>query len=347
LTFSAFLTIVVIIIVVIAGGFLLFRPGKRVGPESLYAEALAKIIAGKNSDAIKLLKTVVKTDTNHINAYLHLGNLLRESNTIQAIKIHQSLIVRPKLSKHLQIDIYKALAQDYFYNKDFKRAIREAEQVLTLEKRSLWAIEFMLKIAELETDWDGAMGLSKQIQKIKGIKDQNILAEYMGNKSDELGKNGDSKGAESGFRKAIKMAPDYPWSYYNLGQLYEENGNLSKAVGYWEAFAERAGSDSVKVYNKIESSLYELGRFGEVEQFYTKMIKIDSTDLDALIKLANVVDAKGEVKQALGLVEEAIEQNDDSLAPELMKIKLLLNSSPPGELAVQVDKLIEKISEKS
>lgn len=344
MTLEAFLTIAVIILVAAGVAYFFLKPSKRIGTDILYADALALMIEGKNQEAVKLLKTVVKSDTEHVNAYLHLGNLLRESNTTQAIKIHQSLVVRPKLSKIMQVRIFQALARDHLHLRDYKRAKREADQVLSLEKHNLWALEFKLKVAELQEDWDGAFDLERQIQKVRGQKDSAKLAGYLVRKGEALARKNDRKGAESSFRKAIKMAPDYPESYFQTGNLFEFEGNLKKAVDYWEAYAERAGSESVRVYDKIESSLYELGRFSDVEEFYSRMIEINPGDIAAMIKLATVYEAKGETDQAVSFVEEALDKNPDSLVAQVMKIRLIVDAEPANRIINQLEKLIEKIN---
>ena len=59
--------------------FLIFnRPKKQQPPESLYTKALSSIIQGDKKIAIKHLRDVVKQDTSHIDAYLQIGNILRE-----------------------------------------------------------------------------------------------------------------------------------------------------------------------------------------------------------------------------------------------------------------------------
>ena len=65
---------------------------------NLYTEALNAMILGDQKLALKLLKLVVKKDTNHISAYLQLGNIFRSENNTQALKIHRSLAIRPNLS---------------------------------------------------------------------------------------------------------------------------------------------------------------------------------------------------------------------------------------------------------
>lgn len=347
MTITAFIVLVLIVLIVVAGGYLLLRPARQTGSASLYSDALALIIEGKKPEAIRLLKEVVKADTDHVQAYLHLGNLIRETNPAQATKIHQSIIVRPKLSKGLQIRIYEALAEDHLAGRDYKRALRDADQILSLDRHNLQALEFKLKIAELQSDWDEAFDLARAIQKVTRKKDSIILADFLVKKGDALYERDDRKGAESFYRKAIKQAPDYPLSYLKTGNLFEAGGKLEKAVDYWQAYAERAGQDSVLVYDRIESSLYELGRFSEIEDFYTGMIEAHRFDVHAMVKLANVLDAKGETARAMGVIEEALEENGDTLIPELMQIRLMIHDTPANRITNQIDRLIDKISVKS
>ena len=54
-------------------------------------EALNMLVRGDSENAIRLLRDVVKQDTNHLDAYLQLGDILLQEGTSQnVIKIHQS-----------------------------------------------------------------------------------------------------------------------------------------------------------------------------------------------------------------------------------------------------------------
>ena len=82
---------IVITILVIAGvAFYVSRPKIKPKTESLYTDALNAIVRGDNHTAMEHLRNVVKQNTEHVGAYLQLGDLLREDNhPEQAIKIHQ------------------------------------------------------------------------------------------------------------------------------------------------------------------------------------------------------------------------------------------------------------------
>jgi len=80
------------------------KPIQKSNSNTLYTEALNMLVRGDSDNAIRLLRDVVKQDTNHLDAYLQLGDILREQGSSQnAIKIHQSLTVRPGLDEKLQI----------------------------------------------------------------------------------------------------------------------------------------------------------------------------------------------------------------------------------------------------
>ena len=133
-----FIIIICSVILIIA--FYYFRPKKKLPTESIYTKALNAIIQGDSKVALKHLKDVVKQDTNHIDAYLQIGNILREEGNIEgAIKIHRSLTMRPNLSKDIIRQIHKSLALDYYKLGNLNRAKEEAEIVLKSHKKNLWA----------------------------------------------------------------------------------------------------------------------------------------------------------------------------------------------------------------
>lgn len=329
------------------GLWLWIRSGtrKQQQSESLYTNALKHLVRGEKSTAVRLLRETVKQNSDHVEAYLQLGNILRDSHPQQAIKIHQSLTVRPKLDKSVRIDIHKALSQDYQSVGELKLAKREAERMLSLEKRNIWATECLLSIAEKEGDWPEAIQQAKLVQRLRNKQNSRQLARYQVLQGEEALKNGDVDGARSAFIKATKIAPHYGMPHYHLGNIFEEERNLVKAVEHWESFALQCPEDSSKVYTKIEAALFDLGQFSEVENFYRKLLEEDPGNLDALAKLANVLEEKGERDAALNLVEDALRKHEKNLHVRLMKLKLSLQTNTPHDLANQIDGIIKDLPE--
>ncbi len=324
----------------------IYRPQKPRKFESIYTDALNAIVHGDTKTALRLLSEVVKQDTNHINAYLQMGEILRaEGNPHQAVKIHQSLTVRPNLDNQLQIDIHRSLALDYQQVNNFAKSKNEAMIILKIDKKNIWALEFLLNLAEQDRDWVEAASLAKDIQKLTQRKDPSSLAKFqMLEGLDQLEKN-DRDRAKKCFKKAIEIDDNYGKAHECLGDFYNEDRDLIKAVEHWEKFAHLDVDDASNVFHKMESALYDLGRYGEVEKFYKRLLNDNPGHMDALARMANVLEEKGERQQALDLLETALKQFEKSVHTRLMKLKLSLTDSPPHELSRQIDEIIDLITE--
>ena len=336
---------IILSILVIAIGTSLFfyykkKPLIKNNSNKLYTEALNMLVRGDSQNAIRLLRDVVKQDTNHLDAYLQLGDILRdEGNSQNAIKIHQSLTVRPGLDDKLQIQIHQSLAKDYLSLNEISLAKKEAEMILNIDKKEFWATEFLLDLAEKSHDWAQAAHLIKTLD--SNNSDITRLARFKVYEGMGKFENDDRKGAEQCFNKAIEIAPNFGLPHLYLGNLFSENRNLVKALDHWEQYALLDLKNGSSIYSKIESALFDLGRFSEVEKFYQRALKNNPRNLDALAKIANVLEEKGERQKALDLVEDALSQHQDSIKLRLMKLKLSIQYSSPPQLSQQIDKMID------
>ncbi len=338
------LFIILFILVIAIGASLFFyykkKPLIKNNSNKLYTEALNMLVRGDSQNAIRLLRDVVKQDTNHLDAYLQLGDILRdEGNSQNAIKIHQSLTVRPGLDDKLQIQIHQSLAKDYLSLNEISLAKKEAEMILNIDKKEFWATEFLLDLAEKSHDWAQAAHLIKTLD--SNNSDITRLARFKVYEGMGKFENDDRKGAEQCFNKAIEIAPNFGLPHLYLGNLFSENRNLVKALEHWEQYALLDLKNGSSIYSKIESALFDLGRFSEVEKFYQRALKNNPRNLDALAKIANVLEEKGERQKALDLVEDALSQHQDSIKLRLMKLKLSIQYSSPPQLSQQIDKMID------
>ena len=316
------------------------KPSNKKRTDTIYMEALNAMLLSDKRKAINLLSALVKNDSEHISAYLQLGNLLRDEDTDRAIKIHQMLTVRQKLDKETKIEIFKSLALDYKKINQLPKSKIEAEKIFDLDKTNLWANEFLLSIAEETEDWDYAEKKAKDLKKVKGFDAEVNLSKYTLQKGImQLEKNNFNE-SEKLFRKAISESPEFAMPYKYLGDIKYSNRDLVKAVEYWEKYMDLSPSESHLVFESIETALFDLGRYSEVEKFYKKVLQNNSKDLNAGLRLANVLNEKGENKAALNLIDSFINEENPSILVMLMKLKLSLSTKTPPELAHYIDKIL-------
>ena len=324
-----------------------FKKNKFPETNALFTEALNSMVRGEKNKTISLLKQVVKNDSDHVQAYLQLGNIIREDNPEQSVKIHQSLTVRPNLEVDLIVDIHKALAIDYETMGHYAKAKIEAENVLSLEKRNLWALSYLIKNAENEKEWDKAANLSKRLKKITGKDNNESLAEFEVYKGLEKLKDGHVDGAKILFLRAIKLSPNFSKSYMCLGDIYSKTRDLVKAIENWELYALKDFKNGYQIFSKIESALFDLGRYSEVENFYKRILDNDKNNFQAIIRLANVLEEKGERVEAISLLDKFLIEKKSDIRTDLMKLKLQIPTSTPIELTQKLDAILENLLSKN
>ena len=320
--------------------FFNFKPQKQKKTDSLYKDALNAMLRANKHEAISLLKDIVKQDSEHVDAYLQLGSILRDEDPQRALKIHQMLTVRPNLDKSIKIEIYKSLAMDYEALGELAKSKREAEQILKIDKQNQWALSFLLNIGEKIKDWDYAEDKAKKLQKITGNYKNEDLAKYLVFKSEEKIMENDFETAEVLLKNAIKQAPDFGLPFKYLGEIRMANRDLVKAIEYWENFISLAPGDSQRVFDNMESALFDLGRYSEVENFYRKVLEKDPFNVACTLRLANVLNEKGEDQAAIKLIENLIDNGNTEISILLMKLKLSLTIQTPSELGHQIDEIL-------
>ena len=82
-------------------------------------------------------------------------------------------------------------------------------------------------------------------------------------------------------------------------------------------------NESHLVFDSIETALFDLGRYSEVENFYRKVLENNAKDLNAGLRLANVLYEKGENKAALNLIDSFISEENPSILVHVDEIKII------------------------
>ena len=178
------------------------------------------------------------------------------------------------------------------------------------------------------------------MQKITGNYDDEELAKYLVYRSKEKINNKEYTAAELLLNKAIKQTPEFGLPYKYLGEIKMANRDLVKAVEYWEKFVNLSPKDSHKIFDSMESALFALGRYSEVEKFYRKVLENDLVNVAATLRLANVLNEKGEDQAAIKLIDGLINSGNTKISILLMKLKLSLLIQTPAELGHQIDTIL-------
>ena len=258
-----------IIAVLIITLYMLVRRRKKAGSSSLesYIDGLRSIIAGDNQTAFIKLRQAVDQDTENIDAYLRLGDLFREKGMVdRALQIHRELTLRRGVGPEIYKNINKSLAQDYLAAGAREKAIELLKPMTKDSDGSrLWAEEQLLDLFVKSEMWNDAEELYSGIMKRNKQKGSPRLANIKIMIGRELQEKGEYHKARVAYKEALTYDKNNPFAYMYIAESYKQEDRIEDAAEYLKKICQEVPRYAFMAFAAIEETLFELGRFREVE----------------------------------------------------------------------------------
>ncbi|NIA28901.1 MAG: tetratricopeptide repeat protein [Actinobacteria bacterium] len=303
----------------------LFRKGKAVTGEARteYIAGLNFLLADEKDKALEKLRSTVRMDTEFIDAYIKIGDILRSQEAADgAIKIHRDLLVRPNLSDNQRIAVNKALAKDYQTAQKFPQALQACDHILDVERGNAWAKDFQLAIFEEMGDWQSAYNVVRKNSKLPKDEKNIRLACYkveQGRQSVALNQEHD---ARVHFREAIKLSPDCVQGFLELADSYMRDKRPSDALDALKNLIQKNPNFPELAFARLKHVLFDLGQFGEIEEVYRDLLKSNPQVVEAQLGLAEIYEKKGEIRHAVDVCNKALSYDPDRVDVKLMLVRL-------------------------
>ena len=314
--FLPLILIVVILIIFLVNN----RKSKQSTDVEVYNKALKAIIDNKHERAFQILKDLIQKDSNNTEAYLLLGNLLRDRNINKAIRIHQSIIVRPGLSKQMKIQIHQALGLDYLEVDNMIRAEDEFKKIIDLDSKNIWALTMLKNICIDNQSWDKALDLEKKLIKhqSKSKNEASMLNYFI---AMDYKEKDNQKNYINFLEKSVLSEHVYHESYLEIAKVYQKKGDIDLAIKNLIAFAEKEPKASIETFKDIENMLFEENRFNEMEALYQGILS-NMFHKYVFNRLIDIHLEKNDKDAAEELIEKFAKQHEESYIIKLNRIKL-------------------------
>jgi len=257
----------------LAGRFLSYRKERKIRflrreGDKAFFKGIQYILSNDQDQAIEEFTKSVQINSDTIETYVALGNLYRSRGDIdRAIRIRQSIILRPNIDEISKMRAFIDLGLDYRRGGFMNRALETLNQALEKEPGNLEALDAAEKIYEDMRDWENAYGTRQKISRVSKGNHRHILAHYqveLGKKSQEKGDLGKAK---SCFQKAISIDDTCLDAHLHLGDLHFQKEDYKKAVSEWRTVVRIAPQFSFLAYRRLEGAYGQMKNLKPVEDF--------------------------------------------------------------------------------
>ena len=346
----------IVILCFCAIGFLFFyifrlKPNRKTGSKELYSEGLDMMINGLQRSAYNNFKKIVDMDTNNIKAYLRLGQVLRESgNATNALKIHKGLTIRQNLSSYDKLELYKNISLDYFDLGNTEKAIEQASKILKLDSKNSWAISKLITYHIKLNNWEKATEYLETFQRINKSPNPHKLGLFTIQQGRILLNENSFNSARRMFEKALAIDSTLNAAYYFIAESYSRESDkyfnraekiddknneeykklfdqalisLSNAIPMWIKYSKSKPKQSWMVIHLLKDALFALDRYDELEYILKEIMDQDENNSEVIATLADMYAHKGDLDNALEIVNSSFQKNSNSLIIKLIKLKLL------------------------
>jgi lipopolysaccharide biosynthesis regulator YciM len=299
------------------------KRNKPAGPTP-YLDALHMLLEGKTDEAAELLKRTVAADSDNIMAYVTLGDIFRDKGfPIRAAKVHRNLLLRNTLAER-QIDVVlRHLVIDYRAAGMPDKAVEMAERLIQRNKKNMDIKRLLLTLYEEMGDWDKAYFLRQSLNRWMKKRDHRILALYRVQSGIDLGKRGAEREGRIRFREAIKLDKNCIPAFLFWGDSYRRENRDEDAYHVWQNFVKEIPEWAHLAFDRLNSVLFDLGRYGEMEAIYQEVMSRKPQNPIACLNLVDIYTKQGKIDEALDLCGQIRETHPDSARCTLMHMHLL------------------------
>jgi lipopolysaccharide biosynthesis regulator YciM len=326
---------------------LLYREYRKGRPRRwpIYTEALVDLLDGRKDAAFNKLKETVYQDSDNVDAYLRLADLLNERGQGErASQIYQRLALRRNLAAVDEQKISLALAREHLRAKRINKAISVLEHMGELDQRDLVSRELLLFVYADNERWDDVKSLMKTLLKLQ--KDKRRAALYC----TEIGARIYAKEPDAAagfFQQALQLDGKSVAALVYAGDALYLQNKMDEAVEKWKQAAARKPEISFMVAERMEKAFYETGRYEEMIKVYDDLIAKSPEDTALYAALSHIYSKKGDMARARSTLKRLPADKQEDVQIRLLAAHLSLDEGKTEEARTDLTKIEEHLIHKS
>jgi len=199
-----------------------------------YFKGLNFLISDQHDKAIEAFTEAVEANADSLELHFALGSLFRRRGEVdRAIHLHLNLLDRKELPHTQKQAVMAELAQDYLKAGLFDRA-EELFKSLDDSRYKQPALRALLEIYTREREWDRAIKIATELERLSGIPFRKEIAQYYCETAMKSILDNDLHTARYELDKALDANKNCVRANIMLGDMEAANNTHKNAISIWK-----------------------------------------------------------------------------------------------------------------
>ena len=276
-----------------------------------YMKGLNYVLNEESDRAVEVFTRMAELDDEALETHFALGSLFRKRGEVdRAIRVHENLIARPSLTRAQKDQAEAALAEDFLSAGLFDRAESMFLTLCDSAEFRLQALEHLRRIYEVTSDWERAVEISRDLEKIRNGKPNAAegtahVAHYYCEMAEEAWRQKDRRKAEAMLKKAESGSRRTVRSLLVRADFFRGSDEPGEAVPLYRAVIEANPDLLVEVLPRLAASHRAAGTIEELSGYLHELLK-NGDDTVAAIAMSVVRDSSIENPEAMNALQQFV-----------------------------------------
>lgn len=248
-----------------------------------YFRGINYLLNEQPDKALEVFLQLAEVTPETVETHLSLGNLFRRRGEMDnAIRCHQNIIKQTELSTEERNHALLELGEDYLRAGLLDRAEELFATLAEQEIATRTALQRLLNIFQQEHEWQSAIKVAQQLQRVTGDSSQTMIAHFYCELASEQHQGGDQQAALQLLKQAEQADPRCARLWIQRARLATENGRHERAVAHYRQACEVDPDCLPLVLDTLIDAYRQAGQLPQAEQFLSEWLR-DNTDTSAVI----------------------------------------------------------------
>lgn len=238
-----------------------------------YFKGLNYLFNEQPDKAIDVFIKLLDVDSDTVETHLALGALFRRRGEVnRAIRIHENLIARPAISIQQRQEALVELAQDYRRAGLLDRAEVLFETLISSEEHRIYAYRELLDIYQQEHEWNKAIDIAWQLERISGESMKSVVAHYYCEQAELYRQQQNKTTAFEALQQALKVDAQCVRASLLQGYLALEQQMFDQAVMAFKQVEKQNPDFLSEIIDPLQYCYQQLGQTQAFKQYLYRIL---------------------------------------------------------------------------